>query len=256
MIYKNQINLVSIILPTYNEAENIVPLIKEIQRSVKIKHEIIVVDDNSPDQTSEIVLAFIKKSKTKNIKLKTRLSNRGLTNSIREGIGLSKGNVVVWMDCDFSMPPFVINKLLEKIEEGYDISVGSRFVKGGQFKKAEKGKKDSLLAIVLSRMMNYIIQFILGNNFKDYTSGFIAVRKNVFKKVHLRGDYGEYFIDLIHRSFALKFKIIEVPYICLPRSKGESKTGSNLWQYLNRGTKYIALTLRLLYEQYILKEIP
>lgn len=256
MVYKNQINFVSIILPTYNEAENIVPLIKEIQRSVKIRYEIIVVDDNSPDQTSKIVLAFIKKSRAKNIRLKTRLSNRGLTNSIREGIGLSKGNVVVWMDCDFSMPPFVINKLLEKIEEGYDISVGSRFVKGGQFKKAEKGKKDSLLAIVLSRMMNYIIRFILGNNFKDYTSGFIATRKKVFKKVHLRGDYGEYFIDLIYKSFSHKFKIIEVPYICLPRSKGESKTGSNLWQYLNRGTKYIVLTLRLLYEQYILKEIP
>ena len=252
----HKINLISIILPTYNEAENIVPLIKEIDRVIKAKKEIIVVDDNSPDGTSKIVTNFIKKNKTKKIKLKTRLSNRGLTNSIKEGIKLSKGDVVVWMDCDFSMPPFVINKLLEKIEEGYDISVGSRFVKGGQFKKAKKGKKDSLLAIILSRMMNYIIQFILGNNFKDYTSGFIAARKKVFKKVHLRGDYGEYFIDLIHKSFAYKFKITEVPYICLPRSKGESKTGSNLWQYLKRGAKYIVLTLRLLYEQYILKEIP
>ena len=252
----HKINLISIILPTYNEAENIVPLIKEIDRVIKAKKEIIVVDDNSPDGTSKIVTNFIKKNKTKKIKLKTRLSNRGLTNSIKEGIKLSKGDVVVWMDCDFSMPPFVINQLLEKIYEGYDISVGSRFVKGGQFKKTEKGKKDSVLAIILSRMMNYVIQFILGNNFKDYTSGFIAARKKVFKKVHLRGDYGEYFIDLIHKSFAYKFKITEVPYICLPRSKGESKTGSNLWQYLKRGAKYIVLTLRLLYEQYILKEIP
>lgn len=244
----HKINLISIILPTYNEAENIVPLIKEIDRVIKAKKEIIVVDDNSPDGTSKIVTNFIKKNKTKKIKLKTRLSNRGLTNSIKEGIKLSKGDVVVWMDCDFSMPPFVINQLLEKIYEGYDISVGSRFVKGGQFKKTKKGKKDSVLAIILSRMMNYVIQFILGNNFKDYTSGFIAARKKVFKKVHLRGDYGEYFIDLIHKSFAYKFKITEVPYICLPRSKGESKTGSNLWQYLKRGAKYIVLTLRLLYE--------
>lgn len=256
MVNKKKINLVSIILPTYNEAENILPLIKEIRRSVKSKHEIIVVDDNSPDQTSQIVSRFIKKSRTKNIRLKTRLSNRGLTNSIKDGINLSKGNVIMWMDCDFSMPPFVINKLLKGIEEGYDICVGSRFIKGGQFKKAEKGEKDSPLAIILSRMMNYVIQFILGNNFKDYTSGFIAARKNVFKKVHLRGDYGEYFIDLIYKSFAYKFKITEVPYICLPRSKGESKTGSNLWQYLSRGSKYIILTLRLLYERHILKEIP
>lgn len=256
MANKNQINLASIILPTYNEAENIIPLIKEIQRSVKTKCEIIVVDDNSPDQTSKLVSEYIKKNRKKNIRLKTRLSNRGLTNSIKEGISLSKGDAIIWMDCDFSMPPFVINKLLERIKEGYDISVGSRFIKGGRFKIAEKGKKDSPLAIILSRVMNYVIQFVLGNNFKDYTSGFIAARKSVFKKVHLRGDYGEYFIDLIYKSFAYKFKIIEVPYICLPRSKGESKTGSNLWQYLSRGLKYIVLTIRLLYERNILKEIP
>lgn len=253
---KYKINLVSILLPTYNEVENIVDLIKEIQRVVRTSKEIIVVDDNSPDETSKKVSNWMKASKDKKIRLEIRKSDRGLTNSIKRAIELAKGDVIVWMDCDFSMPPAVINKLLEKIEEGYDISVGSRFIKGGHFKRTETGKKDSAAAIILSRGMNYAIQFILGGSFKDYTSGFVAVRRKVFEKVLLRGDYGEYFIDFIYKSLCYKFKVVEIPYTCLPRLKGESKTGSNIWQYLKRGKKYITLTFRLIYEKHILRSIP
>lgn len=247
---------ISIILPTYNEAENIVDLIREIDKKVKRKKQIVVVDDNSPDGTSKTVENFIRKTKRKDVVLKTRYRNRGLTNSIKDGIKFSKGDVVVWMDCDFSMPPSAIDQLLEKIDKGYDIAVGSRFIKGGRIKEIDKSKKDSPVAIFLSRLMNYSIQFLLGRNFKDYTSGFIAARRKVFSKVKLRGDYGEYFIDLIYKSFAYGFKIVEIPYICVSRKKGESKTGQNIWQYLKRGIKYIILTLRLLIEKNILREIP
>lgn len=254
---KYKIKLVSIILPTYNEAENIIGLIKSINKIVKYSKEFIVVDDNSPDGTSELVRKFIKKNSNFNIKLETRYKDRGLTNSIKRGIELSGGDVVVWMDCDFSMPPPVINNLLSKIEEGYDIAVGSRFVKDGGFKiDNSKGQKDSPIAIILSRLMNFAIQFLLGRSFRDYTSGFIAAKKKVFEKVNLRGDYGEYFIDLIYKARAHKFKIIEVGYICIPREKGQSKTGQNLKQFLKRGTKYITLTFQLLIERYILHKIP
>lgn len=254
---KNQIKLVSIILPTYNEAENIVPLIRMITKTVKNKHEIIVVDDNSPDGTSKIVQSFAKKNKKKNIKTLTRFKNRGLTNSLKDGIKLAKGDSLVWLDCDLSMPPPVISKLLKKVEAGYDIAVGSRFVKGGGFKIDKSQKhKDSPIAIILSRLMNFSIQILLGGNFRDYTSGFIAAKRKVFDKIILRGDYGEYFIDLIYKALAHKFKITEVGYICLPRQRGVSKTGQNLWQYLRRGIKYIGLTFELLIEKKILHKIP
>lgn len=233
--------MVSIILPTYNEAENIVDLISEI-RKLKIQKQIIVVDDNSPDGTAHLV----KKRKFADVLVEVRLSNRGLTNSIRRGIELARGNVIVWMDCDFSMPPSLIPKLLAKIDEGYDIAVGSRFIKGGGFRR---GKNDYMLAIVLSRLMNYTIQFLLGREFRDYTSGFVATRSKVFKKVKLRGDYGEYFIDFIYKARAFGFKIVEIPYVCLPRRAGETKTGQNLWQYFLRGSKYMAMTSRLLLEK-------
>lgn len=254
---KYKIQLVSIILPTYNEAENIVDLIYEINKSVKHCKQFIVIDDNSPDQTSNIVKEFIKKNKGINAQLETRYKNRGLTNSIRRGIELARGDVIVWMDCDFSMPPNVIAKLLAKVEEGNDIAVGSRFVKGGGFKiDNSMGQKDSPIAIALSRLMNIAIQLMLGSSFKDYTSGFIAIKKTVLDKISLRGDYGEYFIDLIYKARANKFKTVEIGYICIPREKGESKTGQNLPQFLKRGTKYISLTFKLLIEKHILRKIP
>lgn len=253
---KDQIKLVSIILPTYNEAENIIELIKQINRKVEGKKEIIIVDDNSPDMTSKIVKKYIKKTKSKNTFLKTRYTNHGLTNSIKEGIRLSKGDVVVWLDCDFSMPPKVINRLLFKIKKGNDIAVGSRFVKGGRIKELDRAQKDSPLAIMLSRLMNYSIQLLLGWHFKDYTSGFIAVKKSVFKNISLRGDYGEYFIDFIYKAFAYDYKIAEIPYVCVSRRAGESKTGNNMWQYLKRGRKYMLLTFQLLVEKHLFHKIP
>jgi dolichol-phosphate mannosyltransferase len=235
---------ISIILPTYNEAENIIPLIKEIDQKVPYKKEIIVVDDNSPDGTSDLVQTYAKTHKQ--VKLETRYHNRGLTNSIQHGIDVAKGDVIVWMDCDFSHPPSVIPKLLKKIEEGYDVSVASRFIQGGKAKS--EGPRDSLLGIILSNILNFFMQFLLGNAFHDYTSGFVAVKKEVFRNIRLRGDYGEYFIDFIVRVFRHKFRVVEIPFISESRRAGESKTGQTLLDYIARGRKYLFVVVRLLYE--------
>lgn len=251
-----KIQLLSIILPTYNEAGNIVDLIKEIDRMVKCKKEFWIVDDNSPDGTAKEVLDYWGKRNKEYIHVVKRLKNHGLTNSLKDGIKRARGDVILWMDCDFSHPPDVINKLLEKVNEGYDIAVASRFTGGGGFVVPEGESSDSRAAIILSRMMNYTIRSLLGKRFGDYTSGFIAARAKVFGKVKLRGDYGEYFIDLIYKSFAYNFKITEIPYFQLPRRVGQSKTGSNMWQYLKRGSKYMVLTFELLVEKHILHKIP
>lgn len=235
----------SIILPTFNEKENIVDLVKSINENVKGDKEILVVDDNSPDGTWKLVEDLIAEKNIPNLRLIRRLRDKGLTKSIWDGIQNATGEVVVWMDCDFSMPPEDIPNLLKKITEGYDIVAGSRFVKGGSFKKNTEGTEDSWLSVILSRLMNEFIRVMLGRWFKDYTSGFVAIRKNVFKKITLTGDYGEYFIDFIVRAKLLDYKIIEIPYICLPRIKGYSKTGRGMKDYIRRGKKYLWVTMKL-----------
>ncbi|MDO8468456.1 MAG: polyprenol monophosphomannose synthase, partial [Candidatus Peribacter sp.] len=234
------ITLVSVILPTFNEAGNIVALIEAIDRAITLPHEIIVVDDDSPDGTSRLVQQVIDSGRIPGLRLETRMTDRGLTKSLWRGIELSRGDTIVWMDCDFSMPPAKIPELLQKIQEGCDIAVGSRFVAGGSAKQGTlHAPNESFLATVLSRGLNLVLRLALTPRFRDYTSGFIAVRRKVFTKIRLTGDYGEYFMDLIMRAIWLRFSFVEVPYINEVRRAGESKTAPNIRVLFRRGLKYL-----------------
>jgi dolichol-phosphate mannosyltransferase len=235
---------ISFILPTYNEKENIVDLILELDlysyRYIYKNIEFIIVDDNSEDKTWEVAQDYF--IHDLRIKVIRRLNQRGLPSAIDRGIQEAKGDIVAWLDCDFSHPPYKFVELLQKIEAGYDLAMGSRFIKGGQ---DVRGQADSWMAVILSRLMNYFIALVLGGAIKDYTSGFVAVKKEVFNKIKIKGDYGEYFIEFIYNARRLGYKIIEVPYYCVPRRKGVSKTGNNLGDYISKGFKYIILTLKL-----------
>lgn len=238
--------MITIILPTYNEADNIIELIHCINNAVLDEKEILVVDDDSPDGTSKIVQKEIEKGTLNNLRLETRTVNRGLTNSIQRGIELAKGEIIVWLDCDFSMPPEMIPDLIKKVKvEGYDVAVGSRFVEGGSFKKNLSNTPDSFLVVFLSRVLNYTIQALLDKRFKDYTSGFIAIKKEQLDNIRLTGDYGEYFINLMTRVILKGASFIEIPYECLPRQKGESKTGTTLSQLFRRGIKYLFMLSKM-----------
>jgi dolichol-phosphate mannosyltransferase len=233
---------VSVVLPTYNERENIGPLILEILNHTPQNTEVIVVDDNSPDGTWEVV-EDLQKS-LPNLYLLRRIDKKGLTSALRDGIAYSKGEIIVWSDCDFSMPPSKIEELLRGIAQGQDVLVGSRFVKGGGV-QIVAGSNDTLRAYLMSLTLNKFIQRVLGRAFKDYTSGFIALRRTVLDKIPLRGDYGEYFIDLVFRARKQGYKVAEIPYMCVERRMGVSKTGQSFFDYIKKGWKYVWLTIKL-----------
>lgn len=236
---------VSVVLPTYDEAANIGPLIERLSGALAEDFELVVVDDDSPDGTWAIVEKLA--ATQPNVRLLRRQNKRGLTSALRDGIAAARGEIIVWLDCDLSMPPEMVPQLVAAVESGYDLAVGSRFVRGGGILVEDPESRDRPLAVILSRALNYGIQFLLDSGFKDYTSGFIAARRQVVEEIDLRGDYGEYFIDLMYRAIQAGYRCIEIPYVCLPRREGVSKTGTNLWQYLKRGRKYVttALGLRL-----------
>lgn len=233
------------ILPTLNEAENIVPLIERIYAAVPSVHEIIVVDDDSPDGTAGIVERLARQHPERRIRVERRLTDHGLTKSIAHGAAVAAGEILVWMDCDLSMPPSDVPRLLAGIAEGHDIVVGSRFAAGGSSRRAAPGARDRAMAVVLSRALNYFLQLVLDRRFKDYTSGFIAIRRATVLDLGLRGDYGEYFIDLIFRAMRAGYRVLEIPYVWVPRQRGVSKTGQSLADYLRRGRKYVTTALAL-----------
>jgi len=143
------------------------------------------------------------------------------------------------MDCDLAMPPEVIPALLERLRNGADIALGSRYVPGG----SDPGH--SLQARAFSIVINTLASLLLGWGVRDYTSGFVAARRRVFERIKLEGDYGEYCIDLLARAQMMGMRVVEVPYTCGARLSGESKTGANMTDYLRRGWKYVLTVLRL-----------
>lgn len=235
-------NKISVILPTYNEKDNIGPLITEILHHISYPTEVIVVDDDSPDGTWRIVEKMAKKNPA--VRLIRRKDKRGLVSALNDGIAASAGDCVAWMDCDFSMPPALLNGLIQKINEGYDAAVGSRFIDGGGVEFVS-GSSDTVWAFLLSRSLNRFIRAALNSSFFDFTSGFIVIKKEALVDSPLKGDYGEYFIELIDRIKKKGFRTVEIPYICRARKSGESKTGTNIFHYFKKGIKYIAVALRL-----------
>lgn len=237
---------VSVLMPTYNEAGNIQELIHETSRALveagAPEYEIIVVDDDSPDRTWEKA-AQATGIDGAQVSIIRRMQDRGLTASLRDGIRASRYEVVVWMDCDFSHPPNKIPQMLYMISQGFDVVVNSRYAIGGGEDRSGKG---GVTQLVLSRLLNWGIRFMLKPSFSDYTSGFVAVRRAVLEQFELRGDYGEYFIDFIYRVIrSRRFRVCELPFVAPPRRSGESKTGTNFFQYLKRGRKYLWTLLRL-----------
>ena len=239
-----KVTCVSVILPTLNESGNIVSLIPStvdaIQKAGIEDIEIIVVDDDSPDRTWEIASRIV--CPPARVVVIRRMEDHGLTASLAAGIEAASHEVIVWLDCDFSHPPERIPQMLYMLDQGFDVAVNSRYVVGGgEDRSGEWGAMQMFLSLTL----NWFTRFFLDATFADYTSGFVAVRREVLREVNLRGDYGEYFVDFIFRTMHKKFRVCELPYMAMPRKSGESKTGTNLVQYLQRGRKYIGMVARL-----------
>ncbi len=231
---------VSVILPTYNEKESIGELISEVLVSVKPPLEIIVVDDCSPDGTWRIVEDVA--SRNPNVRLILRVGRKGLATAVAEGAQSASGEALIWMDCDLSQPPELIPKLIEALQD-CDVALASRYVEGG-------GMRYHFTRRVTSRLVNLFAGLLLGFSTKDYTSGFLAVKRKVLEKVVIRslgGGYGEYFIAFLHDAKKAGFRIREVPYTYVPRKAGLSKTSPSASTLLKHGFSYcrtiIALSL-------------
>ena len=231
----------TVILPTLNEAGNILSLTERIW-TVLPNSIIVVVDDGSTDDTQTQVLGL--KAQGKAITLIARTAKPCLTDSLNEGIAAATTEYVAWMDADLSHPPELLPQLYEaSLTSG--CSIATRFANGGSYKKNTKDTPDSFLATILSLFMNIIVHKWLSLSISDYTSGFIVVRRSLLTGHKLYGDYGEYFIELMYYLSRTGVRIGEVAYHSPPRQWGESKTGSSLPLLFRRGLKYLWLSIRL-----------
>jgi len=221
--------MISIILPTYNEKENIKPLIEELQKNVQGPLEIVVVDDDSPDGTWKIA-GDIRSGEVNVIR---RKGERGLATAIGRGLDVARGDLVGWMDADMCMPPSLIPEMSRCLGE-YDIAIGSRYAKGGADKRG-------VFRVLTSRIINLYARVLLGFDLRDYDSGFILMHRRVLDEVPFpsRG-YGDYFIEFMYRCKKKGLRIKEVPYVFRDRDKGVSKTAGDIFGFFRLGMGYIA----------------
>ncbi|MFH1481505.1 MAG: polyprenol monophosphomannose synthase [Pseudomonadota bacterium] len=228
----------SLILPTYNEHQNIGILIHRIF-TVMGGAEVIVVDDDSPDGTWEVVQALCEKYPR--LRVHRRIQERGLRSAIQAGIDMSEEPFVGWLDCDLSMPPELFVEMADRLRSA-DLVVGSRYVQGGRDRRPFWRRFSS-------RIINSLGRFLLGTKIRDLTSGFILCKREVLERFRLIGDYGEYFIALIFRAESAGLKIVEVPYVFEDRTHGKSKTGGHLLDFFHLGTGYVGMIMQLFLER-------
>jgi dolichol-phosphate mannosyltransferase len=219
---------VSVVLPSYNEKENIEEAIERITNAVgDYLQEIIIVDDNSPDGTWKLVEELNKPK----VRLIRRIKEKGLASAIADGVAATKGNVVVWMDCDLGLPPEEIPRLVNRLDK-YDVVIGSRYAKGGKdLRPAWRAN--------LSTILNIYSSMVLGWKVRDYSSGFVAVSKPVTEVVKWKREgFGEYFVEFAYKCIKRGYNVTEVGYHFKDRVKGTSKSSGNFLTLLKYGFQY------------------
>jgi len=208
-----------IVIPTYNEKDNISKIIQDIFSLDISGLEIVVVDDNSPDGTGKIADKL--KNKDSRIHVIHRLGKLGLGTAYLEGFrySLDRGAEYLFeMDADFSHDPKRIPIFLETIRN-CDLLIGSRFVKGG------KNKLDFIRRLI-SRFGSLYAQIILGLPIKDLTGGFNCYRRKVLESINFNDVHSSNYafqIEMKYKTYKKGFKVKEIPIIFIPREKGKAK---------------------------------
>ncbi len=220
--------MLSIILPTYNESESIVSTIKEIKtvlKKTKIKYEIIISDDNSPDKTIAIARkAFPNTSSVTNGNVRTllRTKNKGLSPAVIDGFSFAKGNILLVMDGDGQHDPNIIPKMYALATKGKkDLVLGTRYAKGGSVGSWSASR------LFMSKFASALARPLMRKNIvSDPMSGFFLIRRDLFDKVRprLKSKGYKILLDIIFAS-KKRLSIGEVPYTFRIRKQGESKLG-------------------------------
>jgi len=239
---------VTVVYPTYNEKDNIGPMIDATLASCRDrKIEILVVDDDSPDLTWKNAKEIEKMHQE--VRVIRRVGERGLTSALNRGIQEAKNDVVVWLDCDFQHPPEKIETLLNQIDQGFDVAVGSRFLAkvsaDDRLTLSTSKNFTTYLHGHLSKTLCRMLSRTFGSDFTDWTSGLIAVKREILVSHPLNGSHGDYFIELLVWLRHSKYRCTEIPYQLSIRKSGESKTAPNIFHLIGNGFVYLKTILKL-----------
>jgi dolichol-phosphate mannosyltransferase len=218
----------TVVSPTYNEAENVGALISQIHEALAgVEHEIIVVDDNSPDYTWKRVEAVA--ARDPHVRLVRRRTNRGLTPSVLQGFSLARGEYVACIDADLQHDPKTLPAMLRELEDGADLVVGSRYSTGSGTSNWSKIRR------MQSAIATKLCQIVLGAGLRDPLSGYFMLRRSDFALVRSQVAGNGFKVLLEIAAKMRPRKVVEVPIAFRPRKHGESKLSTRVvLQYMEQ----------------------
>lgn len=214
-------NKILVIIPTYNESDNILKIIPEVLKNTTSENNfnVLVVDDNSPDGTAKLV----ENLKDKRVNILKREKKLGLGTAYLAGFAHAIKNnydFVFEMDADFSHDPKYLKVFMEKIVEGYDLVIGSRYINGISVLNWP------LRRLIMSYMASVYTRMVTGLKVMDTTAGFMCYRVPSLKQINLnevRSNGYSFQIEMKFKFYKKGFKIFEVPILFIDRREGESK---------------------------------
>ena len=217
---------VLVIIPTYNERDNIEAVTAAVQRDLPGAH-VLIIDDHSPDGTGDIADALAKRNST--IQVLHRAGKMGLGTAYLAGFERAidqRYDYVFEFDADFSHDPKYLAPMLDHLRSGADVVVGSRYVDGGGTLNWGPGRK------LISRGGSLYARTILGVTLNDLTSGFVGYRRGVLEGIGLSGvrSNGYSFqIEMKYRALRAGYRIVEHPIIFVDRRVGQSKMSRQIF---------------------------
>jgi len=214
----------SIIIPVYNEADNIEKLIRKINKQVTSSHQLIFVYDFDEDNTVPVVKKLQQKQKNIRLIKNNVCDGRGVVNAIKTGFNATKSGAIVVMMADLADDPKSIEPMFKKIQQGYDVVCGSRYSKGG------KKIGGPIIKSWLSKLSGLLTPLLLGIPTKDVTNAFKMYRKKVLDSIKIESQGGfEIAMEIVIKAQAKGFKIAEVPTTWQDRTAGESRFQLLAW---------------------------
>ena len=204
----------SIVIPAYNEEENIASVLEKVEALVNLEHELIVVNDYSIDRTAQIVGDLA--SKFKNIRLLNNTGNKGFANALKFGFSQARNELVVPIMGDLCDDLNTLKLMVEKIEDGYDVVCGARYIRGGARVGGSKVKG------LLSFFAGWSLHYLLGIPTHDVANAFKMYRKEVIESMNIESKGFEISMEMPLKAYYSGFKISEVPTVWREREKGKS----------------------------------
>ena len=218
-----------VIIPTYNEKENIEAIIKAVM-GLPIAFHVLVIDDGSPDGTADIVKGMMKKECKDRLFIVERSGKLGLGTAYIAGFRWAiehEYDYIFEMDADFSHNPNDLLKLYEKLaKEGADVAIGSRYLTGVNVVNWPMGR------VLMSYFASKYVRFVLGVNICDTTAGFVGYRRNVLETIELdkiRFKGYAFQIEMKFTAAQIGYNIQEVPIIFVNRQLGTSKMSGGIF---------------------------